>query len=78
MKRRELVASIGALGVLRLAVSAEQGVPHTEMREPSVGAGSQSTPAVTVDVGNVLRQTFQATIDESVPDEMLDLLAKLS
>lgn len=30
------------------------------------------------DVSHVLRSAFQATIDETVPDAMLDLLAKLS
>ena len=30
------------------------------------------------DVSHVLRNAFQATVDESVPSEMLDLLAKLS
>lgn len=61
-----------------LVASAEHGIPKDGMREPSHGGDESSRQVAHVDVGNVLRQTFQAMIDESVPDEMLDLLAKLS
>ena len=30
------------------------------------------------DMGSALRSAYQRTVDESVPDEMLDLLSKLS
>lgn len=30
------------------------------------------------DVGSALRQAFRATVEEQVPDEMLDLLSRLS
>ena len=30
------------------------------------------------DMGSALRSAYQKTVDESVPDEMLDLLSKLS
>ena len=30
------------------------------------------------DMGSALRSAYQKTVDESVPDEMLDLLSKLA
>nr|GFD58297.1 hypothetical protein [Tanacetum cinerariifolium] len=30
------------------------------------------------DMGSALRSAYQKTVDETVPDEMLDLLSKLS
>ncbi len=69
------------LGVLILVEPAEQGLPVDQGPSDSVANahvsdGTASQP--NRDIANVLRKTFQATIDETVPDEMLDLLAKLS
>ena len=37
-----------------------------------------STKASEADVGSALRQAFRATVEEQVPDTMLDLLRRLS
>ncbi len=41
---------------------------------PSVGGGSPDGS----DVGAALRTAYQATVEERIPAEMLDLLGKLS
>lgn len=70
-----------ALGVFSLIEPAQQGLPiDSGGNERTAGAGGQSAAqsSPTSDIASVLRRTFQATLDETVPDQMLDLLSKLS
>jgi len=50
-------------------------------RRSSGGAGSPGAsaamPVRNGDMGTALRSVYQRTVDEQVPDEMLDLLGKL-
>ncbi|UYY78653.1 NepR family anti-sigma factor [Sphingomonas sp. R1] len=39
--------------------------------------GSGQTPAPSADVGDALRRAYDDTLNESVPDDLLDLLKKL-
>ncbi|WP_343527983.1 NepR family anti-sigma factor [Sphingomonas sp.] len=49
----------------------------------SLGNKTKKTPSPTPqvggdkDTGSALRQAYQKTVDEKIPDEMLDLLSKL-
>ncbi|MDZ7282650.1 NepR family anti-sigma factor [Sphingomonas sanguinis] len=49
----------------------------------SLGNKTKKTPSSTPekggqkDAGSALRQAYQKTVDERIPDEMLDLLSKL-
>ena len=45
----------------------------TEQRTPPARIQSKDR-----DMGSALRSAYQRTVDESVPDEMLDLLNKLA
>ena len=56
------------------------GTPPTDDPEDGVvrspeGAAPQGRDRV---VGSALRSVYQATVDESIPDDLLDLLGKLS
>lgn len=60
----------------------EAPVALTETPSTEIDTASVSSPAPGAgtgpDVGSVLRTAFRATVDEKVPDEMLDLLRRLS
>jgi hypothetical protein len=43
--------------------------------QPEQGSDKKSRP--NADVGDVLRRTYDETLNESVPDDLLDLLKKL-
>jgi hypothetical protein len=45
---------------------------------PSGKAKASDAPAIDPATGTALRSVYQATVDESIPDEMLDLLGKLT
>lgn len=47
-------------------------------RTSAPGPTERPSPPRVGDVGNVLRTAFQATVDEAVPDEMLELLRRLT
>ena len=59
----------------------EPDAPGTAPKETPGASGASNIPVSAPghgDVAHVLRKAFQAAVDETVPDEMLDLLAKLS
>jgi len=46
-------------------------------KQPQPEKGSDKKPRPNPDVGDVLRRTYDETLNESVPDDLLDLLKKL-
>ena len=53
--------------------------PATEQRQGigATRAKRQKNASSPNDVGTALRQAFQATVQEEIPDELLDLLRRL-
>ncbi len=45
--------------------------------QPQPEQGSEKKPRPNADVGDVLRRAYDETLNESVPDDLLDLLKKL-
>ena len=45
--------------------------------QPQPEQGSDKKPRPNADVGDVLRRAYDETLNESVPDDLLDLLKKL-
>jgi hypothetical protein len=45
---------------------------------PPRTSSESKTPNRDRDAGSALRSAYQKTVDEQIPDEMLDLLSKLS
>lgn len=56
--------------MLELAINKEQKTPPPRKSSVKPGSGDR-------DMGSALRSAYQKTVDEAVPDEMLDLLNKL-
>lgn len=46
-------------------------------KQPKPAQGSEQKPRPGTDVGDVLRRAYDETLNESVPDDLLDLLKKL-
>ena len=61
-----------ALAVGQLKTSKDDRTPG-----PSSGQRAKSPGDGQADVGKALRNAFQATVDEKIPDELLDLLRRL-
>jgi hypothetical protein len=55
------------------------GGGKTSARQPGPPAGTSSEPLANekADLGNALRTVYQRTVEEDVPQEMLDLLRRL-
>jgi len=56
----------------------EDGSNPVQDGSEAKSASASRSGAHTGDVGTVLRSAFQATVDETVPDEMLELLRRLT
>lgn len=46
-------------------------------KQPQPEQGTEKRPRPSADVGDVLRRAYDETLNESVPDDLLDLLKKL-
>ncbi|NLS28994.1 hypothetical protein S2M10_40080 [Sphingomonas sp. S2M10] len=46
-------------------------------KQPQPEQGGNKKPRPNPDVGDVLRRAYDETLNESVPDDLLDLLKKL-
>ena len=54
------------------------GAPETSKAGSAKRAASAPiTPVGDRDMGSALRQVYQRTVEEAIPDEMMDLLSKL-
>jgi hypothetical protein len=50
---------------------------ETPKKPPAKPARSTKVKGKNIDMGGALRSIYQRTVDEAIPDEMLDLLGKL-
>ena len=50
---------------------------HDKPHKPSGRKTAAKGEATQKDTGSALRTVYQKTVDEAIPDEMLDLLGKL-
>lgn len=48
-----------------------------QAKQPQPEQGGEKKPRPSADVGDVLRRAYDETLNESVPDDLLDLLKKL-
>jgi hypothetical protein len=56
-------------------------VPTGKVARPDRKAGEATTPASDArdrDMGSALRSVYEKTVNEQVPDDLLDLLGKLT
>lgn len=62
-----------------IAVDATSGAASTHdgtKKKPASKTSSRKRPAPS-DIGNMLRGAYRETVDEAVPDDLMDLLNKL-
>lgn len=73
---RQGISSVGASDVAVAKIVPETDQPASEATSP-VKVGRTRRRAAGTDIGQLLRSAYRQTVEEAVPDDLMDLLNRL-